>query len=223
MEFGCTARNQIYSHFSSPGWNFLILGLLERSGPSESILEALSSTRATSMTSPNWPTMPRNETTTQSQFFIGSLLKFNRFSRFKLLCKAEINALHLMSITNAQGKREIPWHAPKNCEVTNKKIRNHSSLQPVISVFILSQLSESLSYREELYISGKLSSIPFQRCIVCGDRIPFHRVTELCTLVYSPRTRRNRSACIHVLRELAWGSGACIHVIRTQRLTTQCQ
>ena len=67
MEFVCTARNQIYSHFSSPGWNFIILGLLERSGPSESILEALSSTRATSMTSPNWPTMPRNETTTQSQ------------------------------------------------------------------------------------------------------------------------------------------------------------
>ena len=96
-----------------------------------------SSTRATSMTSPNWPTMPRNETTTQSQilfrllfffFFFFSLLKFNRFSRFKLLCKAEIHALHLMSITHAQGKREIPWHAPKNCEVTIKKIiRDYSS------------------------------------------------------------------------------------------------
>ena len=71
-----------------------------------------------------------------------------------------------------------------------KKLRSHEqkhscSLRPVILVFILSPLSDSLSHRDERYIHGKMSSRPFQRCIDCRDAFMFHRVTIVCTLVYA--------------------------------------
>ena len=66
-------------------------------------------------------------------FLFGFLPKFNRFSRFILRCKAEIQAPHLMSITHAPCQREIPWHAHQQKEVMNK---NSRYLWLVISVFI---------------------------------------------------------------------------------------
>ena len=53
--------------------------------------------------------------------------------------------------------------------------------------FNLSPLGHTLSYREELYIPGKLSSRPFQRCLNLSSPRYFDGVTTVCTLVYSAR------------------------------------
>ena len=61
------------------------------------------------------------------------------------------------------------------------------SLQAVVSVFILSPLSDSSSCRDELYIPGKMSARPFQLCIDCRDAFVFHGVTIVCTRVCALR------------------------------------
>ena len=123
VEYALTAPNEIYTHFTPPLWIFIVLGSLERSGPSESILAALSSINTSGpLPRPLQTTPPCLGTAQQLNFtvFFGFLPKFNRFSQFKLCCKAHIQALHLMSITHTMCQREIPWHAPQQKEVMNE-------------------------------------------------------------------------------------------------------
>ena len=53
--------------------------------------------------------------------------------------------------------------------------------------FDLSPLDHTLSYREELYIPGKMSSRPFQRCLNLSSPRYLDGVTTVCTLVYCAR------------------------------------
>ena len=124
MSFSLTGPNEFFSQFSLPGWIFIILGLLERSGPSESILVALNSIcMAVQLLCPVETTSRCLGKAQQLDltFFFGFLFQVSRFSLFKLRCKAEIHVLLLVSITHALHLREIPWHATENCERPNKK------------------------------------------------------------------------------------------------------
>ena len=129
VEYARTAPNEIYSHFTPPSWIFIVLGSLERSGLSESILAGLSSIDTSgTLPRPLQTTLPCPGTAQQLNFtfLFGFLPKFNRCSQFKLRCKAEIQALHLTSITHAPCQREIPWHTPQQNEVMHKQICLHS-------------------------------------------------------------------------------------------------
>ena len=53
--------------------------------------------------------------------------------------------------------------------------------------YYLSPLGHTLSYREELYIPGKMSSRPFQRCHNLSSPRYLDGVTTVCTLVYCAR------------------------------------
>ena len=132
VEYALTAPNEIYSDFTQPWWIFIVLGSLERSGPSESILGALSSIDTSGPhPGPLRITPPCLGTAQQLNFtfLFGFLPKFNRFSQFKLRCKAQIQALHLMSITHAPCQKGNPLarSATKRSKlVMNKKNRVHS-------------------------------------------------------------------------------------------------
>ena len=92
VEYALTAPNEIYSHFTPPRWIFIVLGSLERSGPSESILAALSSIDTSGPLPRPLQTTPPCLGTAQLNFtfLFGFLEKFNRCSQFKLRCRAEI-------------------------------------------------------------------------------------------------------------------------------------
>ena len=130
-------------------------------------------TRATSIFSPNYSTVPRNSTT---QFHI----LFRLLAHFQLIFtiqtvlqsrnpSASFDVHHAYVVPKAN-----PLARSKNCEVINKKM---GSLWAVVSVFILSLLGEYFSYREELYMPGKMRSRPLQRCIYCHCALMFDGVT----------------------------------------------
>ena len=101
----CAHRSErILFSFHSTLADFIILGLLERSGPSEYIMVALSDIDTQEPLPPPLQTTPPCLETAQQlnfTFLVGILPKFNRFSQFKLPGEAEIPGLHLMPIKHA--------------------------------------------------------------------------------------------------------------------------
>ena len=73
------------------------------------------------------------------------------------------------------------------CTLDDALRYNVRSPRAVISVFILSPLSDSLSYRGEICIFGKMTSRPLLQCIDCRDVFMYHGFTIVCTLVYALR------------------------------------
>ena len=141
--------------------------------------------RATSTSPPNYSTVPLNGTTTQFHILVRLLAQIKQI----LTIQTALQSSDPCALFDVHHACAVPKRNPLARSSTKRshEQKQSRSLWAVISVFILSPLNEFLSYRNELYIPGKMRSRPFQRCIDCRDAFMFDKVTKVCTLVYALR------------------------------------
>ena len=144
VSFSRKGTNEFFSQFSSPWWIFVILGLLERSGPSESHpgSSPLNMHRgATSMSSWNYFTMPRkgHSNSTSHSFSISSSSSAD-FHDSNCAAKLRSTCFRWCPLRMRCANREIPWHATKKLREQNaqcREFRVHTVAAP--SIFHLSR------------------------------------------------------------------------------------